>query len=261
MGRVGELGSPIRGGSGRLLPQSLDWQSGGSRIVFSIVPPRSLIRVRLLAKPARRVTVIGAAGAALLCASMPVGGASARVRQSCAGLKGKHLASTRKLKVTERGNENKGTAYACALPNGPVRVAAQASSLTGNSEYSIRVAAVAGSWVALSLFNGDGIGGEETGKAFDVANGHSYRYWRYESSPTAKPEEVRALDAVRLSATGQIAIAEHEGDTEQIVGFEPSGARRVLDTGPRAQIPPKSLVLQGRMVRWVDSGATRTASL
>ena len=205
--------------------------------------------------------MIGAAGAALLCASMLADGASALARQSCSGLKGKHLASTRKLKVTERGNENKGTAYACLLPNGPVRVAAQAFSLNGNSEYSIRVAAVAGSWVALGLFNAEGIAGEEAGKAFNVANGHSYRYWRYANNPTAKPEEVRGLDAVRLSATGQIAIAEHEGDTEQIVGFEPSGARRVLDTGPLAQIPAKSLVLRGRTVRWVDGGATRTASL
>lgn len=199
--------------------------------------------------------------AALVCAGMFVDGANARSGRSCATLKGKRLTSNRNIKVIEQGNEYKGVAYVC-VPNGPVRAAGAASSFLGGSEYSISVAAVAGSWVALSFADVDGaFPGEEIGKAINAASGKSYRYWGYLPNVTAMPPEVHALERVQLNASGQMALAVHDEGTEQVVGVEASGKRHVLDSAPIGKIPPASLTLMGRTVQWVDAGSTRTATI
>jgi hypothetical protein len=46
-----------------------------------------------------------------------------------------------------------------------------------------------------------------------------------------------------------------------IYGVEPTGERRLLDSGTSAQIPTGSLSLSGRTVQWQNAGSVRTATL
>jgi hypothetical protein len=221
---------------------------------------RSPLALAARARHQGQLGIVVAVGATLVCAGALVPNAGARPRLSCSTLEGKQLASTAKIKVVEQATESRGTAYVCAPPKGRVRVAGHASSF-GGSEYSIKVAAKAGSWVALEFDSVLGVPGEEVGKAFNAANGKSYRYWHYETDPMAKPEEVRTLDRVLLNRFGGVALAERKGNTERIVGIEPNGTRHVLDSGPSTQIAPGSLKLAGTKAEWVDGGTTRSASI
>jgi hypothetical protein len=66
---------------------------------------------------------------------------------------------------------------------------------------------------------------------------------------------------VVINKFGQLALALANYDTVQIVGFGSGGARRLLDSGPQAQIPSASLRLEGHTARWLDAGAPRSAAL
>ncbi len=208
-----------------------------------------------------RMGLAALVGSALICAGALAPDASARPGLSCSNLKGKRVVSTRRVRVVVQRSESKGVAYVCAPPNGRVRIAGQTSGLTSGFEFAVSVATTAGSWVALHFDSAQGVAGEEVGKAFNASNGKSYRYWYYLTSPTAKPEEVRFLDRVLLDPFGDVALAEHQGDTERIVAFAPNGKRHVLDSGARARIPSGSLTLSGRKVQWLDGGVTRRASV
>jgi hypothetical protein len=204
--------------------------------------------------------------AALICGGTFVEGAGAVSRQSCSRLAGKRLTSNHGIKVIEHRTNAKGVVYACVPPNGRVRVAGVASDALGESQYSIIVLAVAGSWVALEFTNMvDPIADEHIAKAFNAASGRSYRF--SEGGEVLEPMEddpyAEGNERVLLNSFGQLALVVDGGavNTRKIVGVEPSGERRVLDSGPPAQIPPASLTLKGHTVQWVDAGSTRTATL
>lgn len=147
-------------------------------------------------------------------------------------------------------------------PHGPARVVGE-SFVDERSELSIHVSAVAGSWVALRFASFLGVGGSESGTAFNAASGRSYSFWDASNGPVVPPEKpaAHALNRALLNGAGQMALAVREGEVEQIVGIEPNGTRRVLDSAPPAQIPPTSLRLNGSTVQWMDGGSTRTATL
>jgi hypothetical protein len=75
------------------------------------------------------------------------------------------------------------------------------------------------------------------------------------------PSTAGSVERIVLNGSGQLAVALIEEHKCRIVGIEPSGARRVLDSAPEAQIPPASLKLHGHVVQWVDAGSTRSATL
>jgi hypothetical protein len=206
------------------------------------------------------IKATAALSAVTLCIGTFVDCASARPRQSCSSLRGKHLVSNHKIKVVQQGNQFKAIAYVCVPPNGPVRAAGAASSPLGNSEYSISVAALAGPWVALSFDSVDGLSGNEIGKTTNAPSGRSYRYWESELGPI-EPQEVHALETTQLNASGQMALAVHAKGLTQIIGVESSGKRLPLDSAPWALIPPASLTLKGATVQWVDAGSARTATI
>ncbi len=203
--------------------------------------------------------------ALLACASAPSSAAGA-ARPTCAKLTGRHLGGSHGVRVVERGNGNKGTAYVCVPPRGRVWSAGAASSLTGGGEYSITVSAIAGPWVALKFASVIGIASSEVGKVIDAATGRSFRFISEAYGPGEPGEIVHIPERVQLNSAGQMALALAEENTGQIVkieiiGFQSNGQRRVLDSGSPAQIPTASLTLKGSTAQWTDAGATRTATL
>lgn len=206
-----------------------------------------------------------AAGAILVGATTFGGRADAAPRQHCASLKGRRLVSSRTVKVVERGNETRGFAYACAPPNGRVRLAGSAYDATVQRLYSIKVIASAGTWVALDFTSVvDFHGSEEADEVFDARSGRSYRFLEAALPEGPGFEDIpapAAVGSVVLNRFGQLALALLEEGKCRILGIEPSGARRVLDSGAVAQIAPSSLKLAGHTVQWVDAGSARSATL
>jgi hypothetical protein len=206
-------------------------------------------------------------GGALLCAMVVPGAGEASSRHRCASFQGKRVLRSRMLDLVERADEARGSLYACVPPDGRVRVAGSAYDEMVDSQYSIVVVAVAGTWVALHLTDGiDACYGEETEKVFDARTGRSYRF--YESGFSQDQEicgegnpNSYTIDRVLLNRFGQLVLSLSDGTTRRIVGIGSSGARRVLDSGAEAQIPPAALQLNGHSVEWVDAGSLRSASL
>ena len=75
------------------------------------------------------------------------------------------------------------------------------------------------------------------------------------------PLRPAAVGRALLNRFGQLALLLLEEGTSRIVGIEPSGSRRTLDSGPQAQLPPASLKLQGHTVGWIHGGVARQAAL
>ena len=198
------------------------------------------------------------------CASVCAAGAQASA-QTCATLKGKRLLSGRALKVVEHTEEARGAVYACLRPHGRVHLLGVASDDTGSSAYEVRVLGLAGMWLALDFRNQIGFHTfEEIGKACQAASGRCYRFFAEgfpEPSLEAEVPQLRfSLQRVVINRFGQLALALANYDSVQIVGFGSGGARRLLDSGPQAQIPSASMWLEGHKVRWLDAGAPRSAA-
>jgi hypothetical protein len=215
-----------------------------------------------------RVTLIAlaAAGACafVACASVCAIGAQAS-SQTCATLRGKRLLSSHAIKLVEHTEEARGVVYACVPPRGRVHLLGVASDDTINSAYEVTVLAHAGMWLALDFRNQIGFHTfEEIGKACQAASGRCYRFFAEgfpEPSLEAEVPQLRfSLQRVVINKFGQLALALANYDTVQIVGFGSGGGRRLLDSGPQAQIPYASLRLEGHTVRWLNAGAPRAAS-
>jgi hypothetical protein len=169
------------------------------------------------------------------------------------------------VKVVEHGNESKGFVDVCVPPNGRVRLAGSAYDATIQGLYSIKVIALAGTWVALEFTSViDFHGSEIFDEVFDAKSGRSYRFFE-EAVPEGPGFEgipaTAVLGSFALNRFGQLALAQSEEGKCRIVGIEPSGRRRVLDSGPASQLPPASLQLKGHTVQWVDAGITHSATI
>jgi hypothetical protein len=169
------------------------------------------------------------------------------------------------VKVVEHGNASKGFVDVCVPPNGRVRLAGSAYDATIQGLYSIKVIALAGTWVALDFTSViDFHGSEVTDEVFDAKSGRSFSFF-----DAAIPEgqgfegipPTAVLGSFALNRFGQLALAQIEEGKCRIVGIEPSGRRRVLDSASEAQIPPSSLKLHGHTVQWVDAGITHSATI
>lgn len=216
--------------------------------------------------PRLRSIIVLLGASTVLCAGTFAQQGDAGTRQRCASLKGKPLVSDRSVKVVERGNESKAFVFACVPPNGRVRLAGSAYDATVTGSYSVQIAATAGTWVVLDVSNTiDFHGSEEVEKAFDARSGASYRV--YEASNPQGPgfEEIpsdsASLERLLLNRFGQLALVLSEGGNSQIVGVEPNGRRRVLDSAPSAQLPSAALKLDGHTVEWMKAGSARSATL
>jgi hypothetical protein len=222
---------------------------------------RSPVGRALLALGAIAVT-----GLAPMCPAGLASPAGATSFRGCSSLKGRSLLHSSVLKVVERGGEAGAVVYVCVRPHGRVRRAGSAYDSTVDSLYAIKVLAVAGTWLELEFHSQiDPQISEEIEEVFDAKTGRSYRFFQ-----TAIPEgpalegtgeDVAVPARSLLNRFGQLALALVDGKSTSIVGIEPSGARRVLDSGPESQIPPSSLTLQGHTVQWLDGGTMRSATL
>jgi len=198
------------------------------------------------------------------CASVCATGAQAST-QTCATLRGKRLLSSHTIKLVEHPEEARGVVYACVRPRGRVHLLGVASDDTSSSAYEVTVLGLAGMWLALDFRNQIGSHTfEEIGKACQAASGRCYRFFAEgfpEPSLEAEVPQLRySLQRVAVNKFGQLALALANYDTVQIVGFGSGGVRRLLDSGPQAQIPSASLRLDGHTVRWLDAGAPRSAA-
>jgi hypothetical protein len=213
-----------------------------------------------------------AAGVSCALAATLVSPADAATPRRCASIGGKRLVSSRAVKVIERATESRGTVYTCVPPNGRVRVAGYAYNAVADGEshlsygYAVKLLAVAGTWVAISYTSTiDFHGSEEVDKTFNAANGRSYRFFETGIPEGQGFEGIGPISGevehIQLGRSGQIAFALLEERRTQIIGIEPSGARRVLDSAPGAQISVSSLTLEGHTVRWLDAGEPRSATL
>jgi hypothetical protein len=205
-----------------------------------------------------------AACAFVACTSVRAIGAQASSR-TCATLKGKRLLRSHAIKLVEHTEEARGAVYACVPPHGRVHLLGVASDDTSSSAYGVTVLGLAGMWLALDFRNQVGSHTfEEIGKVCQAASGRCYRFFAEgfpEPSLEAEVPQLRySLERVVINKLGQLAVALANYDTVQIVGFGSHGARRLLDSGPQAQIPSASLRLEGHTVRWLDGGAPRSAS-
>ncbi len=211
-------------------------------------------------RPLIAIAACGLVACALVCAV----GAQAS-SQTCATLRGKRLLSSRALKVVEHTEEARGAVYSCLRPHGRVHLLGVASDDTSSSAYQVQVLGLAGMWLALDFRNQIGSHTfEEIGKACQAASGRCYRFFAEgfpEPSLEAEVPQLRfSLQRVVINRFGQLALALANYDSVQIVGFGSGGARRLLDSGPQALIPPASLRLEGHTVRWLDGGAPRSAA-
>jgi hypothetical protein len=226
-------------------------------------------RSQLSAHPAAsgaKLTLIVVLSVVSLYAAAHSARADAAPARRCADLRGRRLATDHGVKLVERGGARRASVYACTLPNGRVRLAGVAFDETIQSGYSINVVALAGTWIAMSFRNVvDFHGGEEIDKVCDARSGRTYRYFEagIPEGPGFEeaPDTSGAVERVRLNRFGQLALALVREGTTEVRGFEPDGARRLLDSARLAQLSPNSLTLQGHTVSWVDAGAARSATL
>jgi hypothetical protein len=208
----------------------------------------------------------GAACAALVVAGL-FAGVAAGASQTCAQLRGRRLRSGSGVKVVQRGNRSKATAYVCVPPRGRVWSGGAASSTTDDGDFSIQVVGTAGKWVAIRFASSVGAAGDEADKAINASSGKSYRFWQESEGLGGEIGEVgHVVERIELDGSGQVALAvaeQHEGKTVamQILAVDPNGSRRVLDSAPAAQLQASSLQLNGSSVQWVDAGTRRSATL
>jgi hypothetical protein len=211
-----------------------------------------------------------AAGAALSPA-IAAADRSLAAGRSCAKLTGHRLKTGSKIKAVVKSNEEEGVAYACLAPNGRVRKVAAVSSQEDDGNLSIALTQVSGNWIALRTFSGFGVAAQYVDRAINVATGRSFGIWSTVVGPGVAGEPPQKLvSSVKLNGSGQVALAISEEDEPAvstklantlIYGVEPTGERRLLDSGTSAQIPPGSLSLSGHTVQWQNAGSVRTATL
>lgn len=220
----------------------------------------------------RRLALVPAAALALALA-LPATGAGAAPQKTCAKLKGKHLSAKggRATVVTQllnRESERSGierVAYVCASAHARAWRVGSASE-----ESSISVVTGAGEWVVLRFDSVEGLGESESESAADALNGKHFEFWRRSGGEGSYSGDV--LEAVKLDSQGRVVLitgvagaAPPEQEvgstvTRKVIGVEPNGKRKLLDTAPTASIPTSSLQLLAGVVHWTDAGVERTAA-
>jgi hypothetical protein len=220
-----------------------------------------------------RVAVAWAISLAALGGGSLLASAGAAQQNTCATLKGKHLAvkgarATIVTQLINRESERSGierVAYVCASPHARAWRVGSASE-----ESSIRLVTGAGEWVVLRFESVEGLGGSESESAANALTGKHFQFWRRAGGEGSYSGDM--LEAVKLDSQGRLALitgvtgaAPPEQEvgptvTRKVIGVASSGRRQLLDTAPTASIPTSSLKLVGGIVHWTDAGVARTAA-
>jgi hypothetical protein len=243
----------------------------------TVNPSLGSLREHIRSAPVRRAnaTAVYVAFVLAACAALSPATAAAdrslAAGRSCAKLTGHRLKSGSRIKVVVKTSEEKGVAYACLVPNGRVRKVAAVSSEEDEVNLPITLTQVSGNWIALRMSSGLGLVAGFVDRAVNVATGRSFGLWSTTIGPGVAGEPPQKLVAsVKLNSFGQVALAISEEDQPPvspklantlIYGVEPTGERRLLDSGTSAQIPTGSLSLSGHKVQWQNAGVVRTATL
>jgi hypothetical protein len=234
-------------------------------------------RERICSAPVRRAhatavaVAVVLAGCSALFSATAAADRSLAAGRSCAKLTGHRLKSGPKIKVVVKTGEEKGVAYACLVPNGRVRKVAVVNSVEDEVNLPIALTQVSGNWIALRTSSGLGLVAGFVDRAVNVATGRSFGLWSTTIGPGVAGEPPQKLvSSVKLNSFGQVALAISEEDQPPvspklantlIYGVEPTGERRLLDSGTNEQIPTGSLSLSGHTVQWQNAGVARTATL
>jgi hypothetical protein len=220
----------------------------------------------------RLAAAVGLTLALLLPSSIPASAKPPKHRTACQRLAGTDHAPAKSVKLVRHLNRDRGSdLLGCVLPAGRVRTIAS-SEHYDTADFRYHVVSVAGRFVLLSLAGGNQYAYNESASVWDLGSGRSYTIARLCSqtgggdcatggSTTASAAFLttggRAVAAIlpapdaHPSPTGPVTIA----------GFAPGGARRDLDGGSLAEIPPPSLALRGNLASWTHDGAPRSADL
>jgi hypothetical protein len=170
---------------------------------------------------------------------------------------------TQLLNKEKTENSFERVAYVCASPNGRSWPAGRAvSNMAPEIQPTIEVVAGAGYWVALSFLDvyAEGPGGGNV-TAIDAATGKQVQLGVVAPLRTVINARGQAAFVARIEAPIENLGEAPKVVGEKLVAVEPSGKRKVLESGLNVNIPPASLKLLGSTVYWQDGGVEHTATL
>jgi hypothetical protein len=206
-----------------------------------------------------------AVAATLAAAIAPAAGAATK-RSSCERLKGHDLAPARYVKLVARPNADDGTdLVGCMLPRGRRWIiASSADFYTTVNSYSIRQ--VAGRYVLVGTTYSSQYAYSTSLSVHDLRSGRAYTIASECTDIGGYPCGDQTVAPAAFVTLGGRAVAVVSGAGMASVGasvmaFQPSGASRVLDSAPAADIPPASLLLTGNLATWTNAGVARSADL
>ena len=203
------------------------------------------------------------------CALAVLAAPSAEAKAPRCRLAGLNLAHSKTIKVVKRTNEDTETVrlLGCLRPNGRTRTLAE-GVVSFTTETSLSVDGVAGTWVAIQSASSNQYGGSTSLRTVDVRTGRSYAV-ATESYMLGGPYQGQAVQAIAVNARGFTAAMVDDlasgGGTAVMVTrrrvalFDSRGNVRELDSGPPAELDPRSLILDTHTVLWSHGGLTRYA--
>lgn len=154
----------------------------------------------------------------------------------------------------------------CALPDGPVRVLGESefatgSGVQGGSGFSI--ASTAGTFLLERESSSDSQGDftPDSISVHDLATDKRVKLWGNADAEGPNTNLGSDVSEAVITSTGQAGLlfaADPEG--QQVVGFDPAGKPRVLDTA-QAMNEIESLTVSGTILSWKNKGERRTADL
>jgi hypothetical protein len=214
----------------------------------------------------RRRGLVGPLALAVIAALAPSAGAGHPVKSSCQRLKADDdLAPDKRVKLVERRNREHGkTLVGCVLPRGAlVEVARSYDGYSHNGFY--RLLQVAGRHVLVRHGEFTLDRAYEEVHVFDLEDGRSYRVASFCDEEPCNNDipkhEIAARAFINDGGQAAAAIRRAHSDRVTIKGFSRHGKPTLLDRGTRDEIPPRSLRLNGHVVRWTHSGEPKRATL
>lgn len=205
----------------------------------------------------RQISTLIVAAAVLV----PAAGAHAASPLRCNRTHGSELAHSTSVKVY-KVKQAKSTYryYGCARPRGPV--APLTKTFKGSQ---VKLVAAKGAYVAFTRT----IHGQDTISVVDArtARQHHGLYPPYDIEFDTDPATPQ-IGAARLNTRGELAVSyvglgdgSSTDSTTYIYAFDTAGDEQLLDSGPSAKLPPRSIHLSGETVRWTHDAVTRKATI
>ena len=193
----------------------------------------------------------------------------------CAQLGGKEVRRSAVLRVVEftyrseyLEGELDGTTTrtrACLAAGGPVRFLGSGSfgSVEGGSSFGVEGDAGA-NVIGRSIITSSGAEfSSDQVVRYDLATGRRTPIWGNTDAGGPNVRLGSPLSPFFVTPGGQAGaiFSSEESSDETVVGFDPDGLPKTLDTAPAANLDERSLAIAGTVLRWTRDGGERTADL